>query len=122
MSNKNKLFKEILSERLRINDKVWEKVIKYIDKKKINEIVTRKELTSLSNNNYIKNTTIDYYRIVLDRIGILSYESLGKYKKIRNIPEGLTTSEARKFSCMKPDWKRWFIPLDEFLKSERNKK
>ncbi len=60
------------------------------------------------------NLSPDHYRSCLtkDHIMILKLVETGLYKKLQNIPKGLTTTRLIKIARDKT-WKRWFIPFDD---------
>lgn len=97
----------------------WKTLIKYINKKEVGEIILRKELIQDLSESFRSYSTVDFYREVLCRIGTLQYVSRGQYRKLRDIPKDLSSSNAREYAFMKPQWKRWFIPFDEFIKNKK---
>lgn len=63
---------------------------------------------------YYTELTPDHYRLFLtkEHVGVLKQVKNGLYKKLRNIPKGLTTTRLTKIARDKT-WKRWFIPFDD---------
>ena len=92
----------------------WNKLIRYINKKEINEIIERKKIIKSLRLTSNSQNTLDMYKLVLCQLKVLKTVDRGKYKKINNIPTTLTISKARHFAYNEPDWKRWFIPLEMY--------
>jgi len=89
----------------------WEKLVKYINSKGEDEIITRRDMREnlMKNKNSIH--TLDNYRLILYRLGIISWISWGKYRKIKNIPTTLSSTKAREIA-FDDSWKSWFTPLE----------
>lgn len=86
----------------------WEKVINFIADKKLNDIITRKELLEVVS---CKQTTLDSYRNYLHQVGILETIKPGVYKKAKNIRKNLTISEIVDAAYIHR-WKSWFLKFD----------
>ena len=70
------------------------------------------EMCSLEN-------TADHYRCLLgnDNVRILqATDTLGVYKKLRDIPDGFTTTRLKEIARDK-SWRQWFIPIEEKVKA-----
>jgi hypothetical protein len=106
----------------------WRKTVTYINSLEIGEIFTRVELfenvyrEELSNFKRLRRfeNAVDHYRKYLCILQFIERYSLGKYKKLEQIPLMLTSSIAERLSYGK-DWKDWFIPnLQERIEAELN--
>ena len=78
------------------------------------DIISRSAMISAIYNmkkQYITYNTIDGYIYELKAVQVLEIIGPGKYKKLRNIPIKLTTSQLRKISN-KNSWESWFMPID----------
>lgn len=84
----------------------WQALKEYINSKEIGTIITRKEmLTNLDNPK--KFCTVDTYKGILLRLGIIESYSNGKYKLLYHIKPDLTSSEAKKVVDSN-SWRLWF--------------
>jgi len=87
---------------------IWKQLKMFINNFKNNEVITRQSILRTIGRGY--ELTLDTYRHQLTTIGILEYESRGKYIKRKDIPNALTTTLLR--DMVKNSWKTWFMPLD----------
>ena len=95
---------------MRPNLEYWMFISEFINSKKIGEIITRKEMLEKFRQTYSRDCqtkTLDGYRNLLTRIGILEWYKLGKYIKLQDIPKKLTSTKARKLLYDR-SWKDWF--------------
>jgi hypothetical protein len=120
---------EINAERFKYKSSIslstWDMLKKYINHKtKIGETFKRRYLLKYimgeAYNNKGKQMTVDIYRCHLTTIGILKRIGQGKYMKIRDIPEGLSSSKLKEIA-QDSSWKSWFIPQEERLKMIEDK-
>jgi hypothetical protein len=96
------------------NDSVWFDLIKYINKRKIDSIITRKDIHNELGYSSFGVSTIDMYRRTLLLIGFLE-EGLyrGEYIKKSDIPLDLTSTKAKElvYSENKNDIKNYIRSL-----------
>jgi hypothetical protein len=98
------------------DDSVWSLMKKYINSFPNGSIITRQELINAIYTEDISKTytTVDSYKGNLMNLGYFGKAGRGKYEKMCNIPERLTTSAVAK-ALQDDSWKQWFIPLHERL-------
>ncbi len=62
----------------------------------------------------------DHYRswLTKDHIGILKLVETGLYKKLRNIPKGITTTRLKNIARDRT-WRTWFIPFDDWWHNDK---
>jgi len=91
----------------------WKRLVEYINSKQENEIILRAEMRKYitKNGKNTTTTTLDNYRLILYRLGIIGWVTWGKYRKIKDIPTTLSSSKAREIA-FDDSWKRWFTPLE----------
>lgn len=65
----------------------WKSLVNYINSKSYNDIITRKELVK-----YLKSDFSEQYLLLVKNAGFIETISLGKYKKLYNIPNYITTN------------------------------
>jgi hypothetical protein len=92
---------------------LWSTILEYVSDKELNDTITRQELLALNEKCKIRNsiTSVDTYRMLLARIGVLETEKLGIYKKVKNIRKDLSLSLVREMAY-KDTWKSWFMQID----------
>lgn len=86
----------------------WSKILNYIADKEINDLVTRQDLLKLSTT---RESTIDTYRMLFTKIGVLESVKRGIYKKTRNIRNDISLSLIREM-VYEDNWKSWFIQIE----------
>ncbi|MFW9871622.1 MAG: hypothetical protein ACFFG0_00860 [Candidatus Thorarchaeota archaeon] len=93
---------------------MWQAMKNYINELKSGETFKRKELlrSVFRTNMASYETSVDQYRVMLCHIKILEHIGHGHYKKLRNIPESLTTQQLKKYAYNKNNWESWFTPLN----------
>lgn len=84
----------------------WRIILEYISKKTIGELITRKELKDL----FEENICVDPSRCLLTKFGVLELFKSGTYIKKRNIKP--TWSMFKLKDIAESSWKRWYIKLD----------
>jgi len=98
-----------------IDDKpIWQLLKEYINNFPVGEILSRATIISSIyhiKKSYISYHTLDSYIYQLKVVNVLKVISPGKYKKLRNIPFHLTTSQLKKVSN-KNSWESWFMTID----------
>lgn len=104
--------------RTKNNGSIWDLTKKYINKLENEETFTRLDLLNYVYCGYGENirkfeTSVDHYRNQLTHVKVLKVVGRGIYKKLRNVPIKLTTTQLRKISNQN-NWESWFIPLEEF--------
>jgi hypothetical protein len=95
---------------------IWDLLKEYINKFPTGDIISRSTVISyIYHQKYIKSylnyNTFDGYIYNLKAVQVLETISPGKYKKLRDIPIKLTTSQLRKVSN-KNSWESWFMSID----------
>jgi len=90
----------------------WNKLINYINKIKIGERITRRQLLKLIYNDPCYRvssygTTVDQYRRILGIMGILEIVDRGVYKIKYHINPNSSVSEMKKAAYSR-DWREWF--------------
>ncbi len=65
---------------------------------------------------YTRQTTMDGYRLILDRLGILGKHIRGQYTVNHHVKEDVSLETLKRLAYPKRGWQEWFIP-----KTERNK-
>ena len=65
----------------------WESLINYINSKNYNDIITRKDLVR-----YLESNFNEQYVLLVKHAGFIKKISLGKYRKLYNIPTYITTN------------------------------
>jgi hypothetical protein len=91
----------------------WAFLSKYINSFKDGSIISRKDIIdSFHNESFIYTFTVDGYIRLFKKIRVLETLSRGKYKKIQDIPHGLSSTRARHLAC-DISWKTWFIDLKD---------
>jgi len=96
------------------NRSIWDLLKEYINKFSDGDIILRTTMISAIYNitkSYISYHTIDSYIYELKVVDVLKMVKPGKYRKLRNIPIKLTTSQLRKISN-KSRWESWFMSID----------
>lgn len=100
------------------NKTIWSLIKTYINRLDVNEEFTRKDLFNIV---YHKKcgkllrryeSSLDQYRRSLTLVGCLEHVGYAKYKKLKNIPKGLSTSKLKKHAYSN-SWKQWFIQLED---------
>lgn len=103
---------------------IWRSVVDYINNIENGKVLTRRSLHhgvfDVDVANHLLSggdvSTIDTYRNLLMNTGFLKKtDTLGIYEKIKNIPDTATITKLQKF-CSCKDWKKWFIPFEEWIK------
>ncbi len=74
----------------------FEKTVKFFNRKKVNTVITRKELLNKLENGRTSETKTDHYRKALELAGYIHRVSRGIYSKNIRIPTSLTWSQLRK--------------------------
>ncbi len=65
---------------------------------------------------YSRNTTMDSYRLVFNRLNILSnHHKRGQYKVNHHIREDVKLATLQKLAYPKKNWEEWFIPKDKIM-------
>jgi hypothetical protein len=102
----------------------WNFICKFINSYNDGDIVTRKEMREAFvlakygiNSEVFIRSTLDGYKRLLTRIGVLEDVSRGKYKKLHSIPSTLTSTGARRIATELPNWKDWFMTIEDRLDS-----
>jgi hypothetical protein len=96
------------------NKSIWDLLKKYVNNFPMNEILSRSKMISTiyrEFHKYIPYNTVDTYLYNLKIVNVLEALGSGKYKKLRDIPIHLTTSQLRKISN-KNSWESWFMTID----------
>jgi hypothetical protein len=115
---------KIVDVKIKSPANLWRSFIEYFNSLKDGEEFSRQDMLrsiydinsarALSNN----VNTIDVYRRTCAKTGFVESISLGKYRKIHNLPDNITTSiinkKAKEFESK--TWKEWFIPNEERVK------
>jgi len=87
----------------------WEILLKLIHNKKIGSKILRREIV---NKSYINRySTIDSYRSLLTKLGVLETESPGVYIKRKQVKTNWSVSYIREITDQN-SWKSWFIQID----------
>ncbi len=99
------------------NMQVWTLFKIYINSLKKHQEFTRKELLEYVYTTPMRRyeTSVDIYRNNVTHLGFLEIVGRGKYKKLYDIPEKVTTTVITKAIKDKNSWREWFIPLHEKL-------
>jgi len=74
----------------------WERLIKYINDQEIGTVITRGELKKYynpKNSKFIKYSTIDNYRRLLTRAGVLEIQKAGQYKILKHVKKDVTCGQ-----------------------------
>jgi len=106
------------------NHPLWDLFKSYINRLAIGQEFTRKDLLEAV---YTKDSSIsmrrqpssvDQYRNSCKHIGFIKSVSVGKYKKLFDIPDNLTTSLLAKHVSLysKRTWREWAMPYDSRIK------
>ena len=97
-----------------INDRpIWDLLKEYVNSLPTNHIFSRKEMLNkiyTANMQCTENVT-DKYRRLLTIVNVLKIVDRGKYKKLRNIPVHLTTTQLKKIANPN-SWESWFMTID----------
>ena len=111
-------------------DTDWSRTITYLNNLKPGTLFTRKDLFEnvykYDINNFKRlrrfENAVDHYRRYLCILKFIERVTIGRYKKIDQIPLMLSAALAQKI-CYGKDWKDWFIPsLKERIEVEANEK
>lgn len=97
---------------------IWDILKEFINSINVNETFTRPQMLEYLEkfNLSTHRHTPDCYRNDLCHCRfIMKTDKRGVYTKLRDIPEWLTISQARKLGYDK-SWREWFIPEDKKLK------
>jgi len=96
------------------NNPIWTLLKKYINSLEIGRKFRRKNLLrsvydmNVSEALNHSQTSIDTYRVYITRLGCIEHVKRGVYKKIMDVPEQLTSSNAKKLAY-EEKWKIWFM-------------
>ncbi len=93
---------------------IWELLKEYINKFPMGNVISRMDLISSIYYKYSslqRYNTVDSYIYNLRTVGVLETIKPGKYKKLRNIPIKLTTSQLSRVA-KKNSWESWFMTID----------
>lgn len=91
------------------HDVIWKKFLKYVSTKKVGEYLYRREYVKKKFAN--KYHTVDTYRSILTKIGIIEKIKPGVYIKRKNIKPNWKLSEIKEIAY-KDTWKSWFYKFD----------
>ena len=90
-------------------DNKWIQFLKLINKTELNGYIHRKDLVKKKYNN--RYSTIDDYRNLLTKIGVLEKFSRGVYIKRKNIKPTWSLNDIKEIAYS-DTWKSWFIKFD----------
>ena len=112
----NGCVKKRVEIRTKKDNSVWSLLKEYINSFPDGSVITRKGLIKAIYTEDISRsyTTVDAYKGNLLTLGYFGKVGIGKYKKMCNIPERLTTTAVAK-ALQDDSWKQWFMPLHERL-------
>jgi len=105
---------KMLSDSLTIDNKpIWELLKNYINNMPTGNIFTRQEMLHVIYKRpwKLRENVADKYRCQLDHVEILKTIKPGKYEKLKDIPDQLTTSKLKEVGN-KNSWKSWFMSVD----------
>jgi len=88
---------------------LWSNFLKTIHKKKIGDFIYRKDL--INNKHKSKNNSVDTYRMLMNKIGVLETVKPGIYIKKKNIKTTWALSEIREIAYGNT-WKSWFYKIE----------
>ncbi len=86
----------------------WLNLKIYINDKKINTIITRKETPE-----NITKSSFDHYCVDLTILHILEKVGPGNYKILQHIPQKMNTIILHLLLNEKEHWKKWFILIED---------
>jgi len=100
----------------------WSNLRDIINKTPIGGIITRKQIHGgvYRTHRTSGDTSIDNYRVCLDRIGILSKYKRGQYKVNHHIKEDISIGVINRLAYPRKGWQEWFIPERERLNRRAN--
>lgn len=87
----------------------WSKFLNKVSKVKIGDYIYRRDLVKKKNNN--KYHTVDTYRSILTKLGILEKVKPGVYVKRKNIRRNFPLNTLREIAY-EDTWKSWFYNFD----------
>ena len=93
---------------------IWNLLKEYVNSMPMECTLSRIDIIrSIYNINhvYVSLDTLDNYLYELRTVNVLKRVKSGKYKKLRDIPTHLTTSQLRRISN-KRSWESWFMTID----------
>lgn len=93
---------------------IWDLLKEYVNSMPMGCTLSRIDMIrSIYNINhvYVSLGTLDKYLYELRAVNVLKRVKSGKYQKLRDIPNHLTTSQLRKISN-KRSWESWFMTID----------
>jgi len=104
------------------NRSIWDLLKEFINSMSDNDIFTRRDMLHyIYGIDSTHRGTVDTYRNLLTKIGILEMTlKPGRYKRIRNIPNELTTKLLQEMTNQN-SWKSWFISLDHLPTKQTRK-
>lgn len=88
---------------------IWKNFIKTLHKKKIGDYIYRKDI--INNKHKNKNQSVDTYRLLMNKIGVLETVKPGIYIKRKNVKLTWTLSEMKEIAYG-DTWKSWFYNFD----------
>lgn len=88
---------------------IWLNFLKLIHKKKIGEYVYRTDFVNKKHRR--KNHSVDTYRLLLNKIGVLETVKPGVYIKRKNVKTKWSLSEIREIAYG-TTWKSWFYKIE----------
>jgi len=113
-----------LAYKTKTGKNIWSSVVDYINKIQTGKKLTRRSLHHAVfdvdvANHLLKGgdvSTIDTYRILLTNTGFLEKaDKPGEYVKAKDIPDTVTLTKLQKY-CRCKDYRKWFIPFEEWIK------
>jgi len=122
-SYKNGKQYNVVRIRTRNDRPIWELFKEYINSLEAGEEFKRKDLMyavyidEAAKAMISRETTVDHYRLYASNVGFVDHVSRGKYKKMHDFPEEMTSSILKKFAYNDVQWKDWFIPKNQRLLS-----
>lgn len=91
---------------------LWQTVVDFINSLPKDKEFSRKELHYAVGN----ASTVDSYRNLLCKTPYVeTTKRPGRYIKKQNIPDKATLTKLKKFSSCK-DYKKWFVPFEDWIK------
>ena len=97
----------------------WNKFREFVNKSPIGSIITRQEVLFYVYENrgqwkgYSRQTTVDGYRLILDRLGIVIKYKRGQYRVMHHVREDVTLETLKRLAYPKRGWQEWFIPASD---------